>query len=277
MNQEILQLYPLPSSERDLAGTYLSHDLRQYSRNTQEPYIYANFVSSIDGRIAIKRPRGKGMMVPKTTSNDRDWRLYQELAAQSDLILSTGRYLRDWAEGHAQEILQTDNPKFADLREWRVARGLKPHPDIAIISSSLDFPIPKVLTADGRRAIFITTANPNPKRVSEIQAQAGPVFVAGKTRVSGALLKRQIQSLGYQTVYSGAGPQVLHLLLAGGVLNRLYLSSANRLLGGDEFDTFVKGELLKPPANLKMKTLYFDPFGLDGLGQMFISYDCVSS
>ncbi len=64
-------------------------------------------------------------MVPKDTSNPRDWRLYQELAAQADLFLSTGRYLRDWAEGNAQEILQMDNPKFADLREWRIARGSK--------------------------------------------------------------------------------------------------------------------------------------------------------
>lgn len=273
MNQSILQLYPLPGAERELEGTYLAHDLRQYARNTQEPYIYANFVSSLDGRIAIKRPRGKGRMVPKDTSNPRDWRLYQELAAQADLILSTGRYLRDWAEGHAQEILQTDNPKFADLRAWRVARGLRPHPDIAIISASLDFPLPKVLTAEGRQVIFITTAKPNPKRVRELEAKAGPVIIAGQKRVTGALLKQRIQERGYQTVYSGAGPQVLHLLLEGGVLDRLYLTFANRLLGGEEFDTIVSGGLLKPAANFKTSSIYFDPAGLDGVGQMFVSYE----
>lgn len=273
MNQEIIQLYPLPSAERELEGTYLAHDLRQHANNTHEPYIYANFVSSIDGRIAIQRPRGKGMMVPKNTSNPRDWRLYQELAAQADLILSTGRYLRDWAEGKAQEILQTDNPKFADLGEWRLARGLKPQPDIAIISSSLDFPLPKILTANGRKAIFFTTAKPNPKIVRELEAQAGPVIVAGKKRVSGALLKQRIQALGYGTIYSAAGPQVLHLLLEGGVLDRLYMTFANRLLGGEEFDTIVKGDLLKPAADLKMDSLYYDPFGVDGLGQLFVSYN----
>lgn len=30
------------------------------------------------------------MMVPKNTANERDWRLYQELAAQADLIISSG-------------------------------------------------------------------------------------------------------------------------------------------------------------------------------------------
>lgn len=273
MNQNIWQLYPLPGAERELNGTYLAHDLRQYARENAPPYIYANFVTSLDGRIAIQRPRGKGMMVPKSTSNDRDWRLYQELAAQADLILSTGRYLRDWAAGHAQEILQTDNPKFEDLREWRVAHGLKPQPDIAIISSSLDFPVPRVLTENGRKVVIITTEKPKPKRVRKLEAKTGQVLVAGKKRVSGTLLKQRIQELGYGTVYSAAGPQVLHLLLEGGVLNRLYLTFANRILGGQEFDTIVKGDSFTPPADFKMNTLYFDAAGVEGLGQLFASYE----
>ena len=83
-------------------------------------------------------------MVPKDTANERDWRLFQELAAQADLIISSGRYLRDWADGRAQEILQTDDPRFADLRQWRQDRGLSPQPDIAIISGSLNFPVPEM-------------------------------------------------------------------------------------------------------------------------------------
>jgi riboflavin biosynthesis pyrimidine reductase len=228
---------------------------------------------SLDGRIAIPSPRGKGMLVPKNTSNELDWRLYQELAAQADLILSTGRYLRDWADGKAQEILQTDNPKFKDLREWRVARGLKPHPDIAIISGSLEFPIPKVLTAEGRKAIFFTTANPDKTRVKEIEEKAGPVYVAGRKRVTGKLLQRRIRELGYRTVYSSAGPQVLHLLLEGKVLDRLYLTSANRILGGEEFDTILTGPLLKPTADFRLNSLYYDAAALDGLGQLFACYE----
>lgn len=271
--ENILQLYPLPTVERPLQGTYLAHDLRGRAGTNQGPYIYANFVSSLDGRIAIERPRGKGMMVPPNTANERDWRLYQELAAQADLILSTGRYLRDWGEGRAQEILQTDDPKFADLRAWRLARGLKPHPDIAIISSTLDFPLPGVLTENGRQAVFFTTAKPNPKRVREIESKAGKVIVAGKKRVSGVLLKQRIRELGYGAVYSGAGPKVLHMLLQGAVLDRLYLTFANRILGGKEFHTIATGPLLKPAPGFKLDTLHFDLAGLDGVGQIFVSYN----
>ena len=183
MDDFVQQLYPLPVAERPLNGLFLSHDLRQYSEVSGEAFVYANFVTSIDGRIAIPHPSGQGLMVPKDVANDRDWRMFQELAAQADLIISSGRYLRDWADGRAQEILQVDDPRYADLREWRQNRGLPPQPDIAIISGSLRFPIPDVLTTGGRRVIVFTTANPDPKRVAEIESKAGQVIVAGDKSV----------------------------------------------------------------------------------------------
>ena len=269
----ILRLYPLPATETPLEGCYLAHNLRRQRAAGGSPFVYANFVVSLDGRIAISRPDGTGLMVPKTTANDRDWRLYQELAAQADLILSSGRYLREWAEGRAQEILQVDDPRFADLRAWRETNGLPPQADIAIISASLDFPIPPVLSAGGRRVVVVTTANPDPVRVAEIEAQAGRVIIAGEKSVDGALMMRQLTDYGYRTIYSAAGPRILHLLVAGGVLDRLYLTYANRLLGGQPFAAILEGPLLVPPVGLRIHELYLDPAALDGYGQLFVSYD----
>ncbi len=274
MDQNIVQLYPTPSQEHQLEGLYLAHDLRQYGKS-DNPYVYSNFITSLDGRIAVQRPDGDGLMVPKNTSNPRDWRLYQELAAQSDVIISSGRYLREWAKGRAQEILQIDDPKFADLREWRKTRGLPLYPDIAIVSSSLNFPIPDVLKKGGRKVVFFTTENPNPKRVKEIEAQAGQVVVAGENRVEGAPLIQKMSELGYKTIYSGAGPRVMHLLAKGKVLDRLYISYAHRLLGGMPFATLDEGTLLEPAIGLRLSSLYLDPSGLDSDGQLFAAYNRV--
>ena len=216
----IIQLYPTPVSERPLQGTYLAHKVRQARQPGKQAFVYANFVASLDGRIAIPHPTRSGLMVPKAVANERDWRLYQELAAQADLIISSGRYLRDWADGRAQEILQVDDPAFADLKAWRTANGLSPQPDIAVISGSLRFPIPEVLTAGGRKVVVVTTSNPDPERVTEIEAKAGQVIIAGQERVEGAEMMRKLSELGYKTIYSGAGPKILHLLLAAGVLDR---------------------------------------------------------
>jgi riboflavin biosynthesis pyrimidine reductase len=272
---QLIQLYPLPTQEIPFKGAYLAHDVRQQAQRSGTAFVYANFIVSIDGRIAVPHPSGDGLMVPKDTANERDWRLFQELAAQADIIISSGRYLRDWADGRAQEILQVDDPRFADLRAWRESRGLAPQPDIAIISGSLRFPIPDVLTVGGRKVIVFTTANPDPDRVKEIEAQAGKVVVAGRTSVDGAEMVEQLAQLGYQTVYSAAGPKVLHLLLAGGVLDRLYLTHANRLLGGQPYAGIVEGALLEPATDLTIDTIYLDPDGLEGLGQLLVSYNRV--
>ncbi len=269
----ITQLYPLPTAERPLKGTYLAHNLRQYSQATDQAFVYGNFVTSLDGRIAIPHPTKPGMIVPNNTANDRDWRLFQELAAQADLIISSGRYLRDWADGRAQEILRVDDPAFADLKDWRQARGLSPQPDIAIVSGSLQFPIPDVLTAGGRRVVVFTTADPDPDRVAEIEANAGQVIVAGADSVAGDRMVQQMTELGYRSVYSAAGPKILHLLMAGGALDRLYLTQANRLLGGQPFSSIVEGDLLDPAFEMTLNTIYFDPHGVDGLGQLFVSYN----
>lgn len=269
----ITRLYPLPPQELSLAGAYLAHQLREHGRKSQGVFIYSNFIVSLDGRIAIPHPSRPGLMVPKSTANDRDWRLFQELAAQADLIISSGRYLRDWADGRAQEILRVDDPHFADLKQWRLEQGLSPQPDLAIISNSLDFPIPEVLRAGGRKAIVFTSGKPDRHQLREIESKAGQVIVLEGESVDGAVMARYMGELGYRTVYSAAGPKVLHLLLSGGVLNRLYLTFAHRLLGGKVFSTIVDGELFNLPVDMPLDSLYFDPYGLEGTGQLFAVYD----
>lgn len=274
MEESVLQLYPLPSQERPLEGLYLSHNLREINPESEgRPIIYSNFITSLDGRIAVPHPTRPGMMVPKTTANERDWRLFQELAAQADLIISSGRYLRDWADGRAQEILQVDDPRFADLRAWRRDRGLPAQPDIAIISRSMRFPIPDVLTEGGRKIVVFTTADADPERVKAVEERLGKVVVAGETGVEGGPLARGMSDLGYKTVYAAAGPKIHHLLLTAGVLDRLYLTYANRVLAGDPFSSNVEGPLLQPAVDMTLGAVYYDAHAPDGLGQLFVQYD----
>jgi len=132
-----------------------------------------------------------------------------------------------------------------------------------------------VLTAGGRSVVVFTTANPNPSRVAEIESRAGQVIVAGDKSVEGAALVQRMTELGYRTVYSATGPKVLHLLLADGVLNRLYVTYANRLLGGNPYSSVVEGPLFQSAVDLHINTIHLDPHALNGLGQLFVSYDCL--
>lgn len=267
MNNTVTQLYPVEQiSEQPFNNLYLAHNIRQH----EGTFVYANFISSIDGRIAIPHPTRDGLTVPTAITNERDWRLFQELVAQADIIISSGRYLRDYADGRAQELLQTDDPRFADLRDWRQEQGLSPQPDIAIISRSLDFPIPELLTSDGRRVLIFTTANPDPARVAEIEAKAGQLFIVGEDSVDGVQMIEQLTKAGYRTIYSAAGPRILHLLLTSHCLNRLYLTQANKLLGGRPFSSIVDGTLFPQGIQLDLHHIYLDQADF---GQLLLSYN----
>lgn len=270
----VTRLLPAPLATAPLHGLYLSHDLRQMAAGLGRPAVVANFVASLDGRIALPRRDGAGLAVPSMIANDRDWRLFQELAVQADVILSSGRYLRDYAAGRAQEILRAyEDPRFEDLRAWRASRGLPAQPDLAIISGSLDFPIPPALMTGDRRVVVFTTGSADPRRRLELERQGSRVMVAGDEHVSGRRLLAALAELGYGTVYSAAGPRILHLLLADDLLDRLYLTLVGRLLGGAPFSSIVEGDRFVSPIDMRLNSVYHDPAGPDDLGQLFLRYD----
>lgn len=267
----VTRLVPQPSDSLPLRGLYLGHELRRLAETVRRPYVVANFVTSLDGRIAVPRRDGSGLTVPANIANDRDWRLFQELAVQSDLIISSGRYLRDYAAGRAQEILQIyDDPQFEDLRTWRIDRGLPPQPALAIISKSLDFAIPPALAKGDRDVVIFTTEDADPARIRELDGQTSRVIFVGQREVTGQRLIDGLAALGYRTIYSAAGPKVLHLLLADQILDRLYLTMVGRLVGGAPSSTIVDGGLLENPVDMRLVSMFHDPHGA---GQLLMCYE----
>jgi riboflavin biosynthesis pyrimidine reductase len=276
MSEQILEIYPDHGRQHDLKGLYLQQNLREQVDKGSLPFVYANFISSLDGRIAIPHSEG-GLTVPEGISNPRDWRLFQELAIQADILLSSGRYLREYAEERAQEILQIyTDPNLADLADWRLANGLDRFPHIAVISASLDFPIPTALIQDGRRVIVLTTEGAPEGRIQELRNLGLKVISAGKTQVMGDAVVKSLADLGYGMIYSAAGPRVLHLLLDASILNRLYLTFAARVLGGEPYSSIIEGPLLPSPAEFNLEKLYLD-LEAPGLGgQLFATYDSLA-
>ncbi len=277
MEENVFQLYPSPASALSLTGLYLTHDLRRAQNELGRIYILANFISSLDGRISIESAPGQEK-IPDQIANPRDWRLFQELAVQADLVITSGRYLREFAGGEAQDILRVyDDPDLADLKHWRLERGLKPYPDLAVISKSMAFPVPDELRRGDRKVLVFTTRNADRLQVANMENQVDQVIAVGDETVDGSVLKKSLTTLGYGVVYSAAGPRVHHLLLSAGVLDRLYLTLANKIIGGEQYSSIVEGPLLHPGAAFRLHALYYDAAAFDGEGQFFVSYDVTSS
>lgn len=274
MPGDLLQLYPPSSDHLRLRGLYLRHPLHRLAE-TDAPLVYSNFVSSLDGRIALPSPGRESHGVPPAIGNARDWRLYQELGAQADLLITSARYFRQLSRGEAQDLLPVGPAdRFGDLHEWRRANGLSAQPDIAIFSASLEIP-PEAITAyAGRRLHVMTGTGAVPERVEALKDAGVEVHQVGiGSTADGGPAIDALKAVGYRRIYAVAGPSVFYTLVRAGVVDRLYLTFAHRLLGGEDFDTITWGSELVPAPKLRLRSLFYDAHAPEDAGQLLSCYD----
>ncbi|GMQ99748.1 MAG: hypothetical protein BMS9Abin18_0573 [Zetaproteobacteria bacterium] len=254
----VLRLYPEPQLQKPLEGLYLSLNLHRQAADG-DVLIYSNYIASIDGRISLRDANSDQFIVPKAIANKRDWRLYQELAAQADVMITSARYFRQLAQGQAQDLLPVGQGKdYADLLDWRREQGLDSQPAVAIVSNSLDIPAAALDMVHGRDIYVFTTEQVDPTWEMALKRHGAHVIHAGGAEgVNGGALRRKLAGLGFSSAYMIAGPQVHGTLIRAGALDRLFLTTHHTLLGGGAFHTILQGDLAAS-ARLKLKSLYLD-------------------
>jgi riboflavin biosynthesis pyrimidine reductase len=274
MQPPLTRLYPPPEEEFPLQGLYLDHRLQ--TRGTAgKPFLYSNFIMTLDGRIAVTSPGRSSRMVPQAAANARDWRLYQELAGQADLLITSGRFFRQSATGEAQDILPVSRAaEFTDIHEWRERQGLPEQPDIAILSRTLDIPLASLAGYRNRRIMVITGDAAPAGSIDALQDGGIEVIAAGPGKhAGGSELTALLAERGYHSIYAIAGPGVFHTLVEADCLDRLYLTITHQLLSGTEYDTFTRGSPLAPVRGLRMISLYHDAHAPAGASQWFSVFE----
>ena len=269
----VLQLFPPPVRERRLPGLYLGESLPEPAAG-EAPFLYANFVTSVDGRIAVAGADGVSRL-PAGLTNVRDWRLFQELQAHADCLLTHGGYLRALAAGTLGNILQAGLAADGkDIASWRADREMTVQPAVAILSASLDFPLPASL-AEHRQPVHILTTVEAPRdRMAELRAAGCEVLcVGGGSRVRGREVAAVLEERAYRRVYLQTGPGMLETALRDRVLSRLYLTLSHRVVGGEHFDTLLRGDLLGDAGSLRLRALYLDRPPKGEIGQFFASFE----
>ncbi|MDQ2106584.1 RibD family protein [Azospirillum isscasi] len=270
----MLRLFPGPPEEVALAGLYLADAVHTLG-SSAAPFVYASFVGSLDGRIASRDPSTGFSRLPVEIINENDFRLFLELQAQADCLVTHGGYLRDLAAGRLDDVLQIGTHGVGrDLLRWREEKGLPAQPAVVIASASLDFPMPESVVRQARRVLIATGRQAPQDRVEALRAQGYPVIVAGDgASVEGAPLVRELGGLGFRSVYLLTGPRMLSTMLRDGALSRLYLTIAHRLMGGEDFHTMTAGPRLEGAGRLRLSSLHYDATAPDGAGQWFARFE----
>lgn len=268
-NAAALRLFPPASGVHPLSGLYLAQCIRAAAR----PFVYTNFIISLDGCISQYDPRTGLNDVPAAISNPHDLLLFSELAAQADVLVTTSRHLRAIAHGR-QDSLVIIPPALA---AWRREQGLSPQPLIAVVGEKLDLAIHRLDEALRSRLLVVTTKKANQEQIRATTKAQIPILLAGEgPRLAGNDLIKALHEYGLSYIYSIAGPGVFQALLDDQVLHRLYLTITPILLGGETNQGLLRGPALQPPQGFKMRELYFDQQLPAPTGQFFAVFDSAS-
>jgi len=262
----VLPLYPPGRTPQPLHNLYLAHRVHELG-SPAAPFVYGNFVSSLDGRIAVHDSPD----ALQGLANPPDLRLFLELHAQADCLITHGGYLRALAAGTLGNVLQVNaNVRTTDLAQWREHNDLPPQPAIVVASASLNFPIPASISEHGQQLYIATGSEADPQLVQALRERGYQVILAGGHRmVEGGALVRTLGELGYRSLYLLAGPAMLESMLRERRLSRLYLTMRHRLLGGKRFDTLIRGPRMAEAGELTLLDLYYDA----NEGQWFAQFE----
>ena len=230
---EIRQIEP-EEKPVQLEGMYLNHNLQELAKKLGRPVVIANYITDLNDVIAVKDVRG----APEKLKNPSDWRLFQELTAQADVIITGTSYMSEFAgKGESGQNVLTQFDKggtFEGLGDWRDQNSLKRNPDLVVVSRSLNFSIPKTISESGRKIfIFTIDSMQDSEKTKELKKAGATVIGSGKEGVDGTVMVNRLGQEGYKVIKLTTGPRVLKILMDAKVLDRLYITRVNRTITDD--------------------------------------------
>ncbi len=278
--QTLTQLVPTTGQQVPVRSLYLEQQIGH--ANSAQPYIYANFATSLDGRIAVTTPEAAHPVVPATLASEVDWDLFTQLQAHADCLVTHGGYLRALARGSHGNILQVGlRPVHAHLARWRKARGWHQQTAVVILSMSLEFTLPDTLRQHRQAVTVLTGASAPTARIDTLRQQGCTVLQPKPEAadITGPALAACVQAGGYQRVYMQAGPHIVRSLIQHNLLARLYLTQSHCLLAGDHAPSLMQGPALCGAQRMHLRTLYANGPALQSAadsapGQFFFGFDC---
>jgi riboflavin biosynthesis pyrimidine reductase len=212
--------------EQGLATERLPDELELFydgALGLDEPCVYANFVETLDGIVAIPELERSNALVADESADDKQ--LMGLLRAFADVVLiGTGTLLASpKGRWRPEGVFPDGKESFAALR---AARGKPEHPAVAIVTSgnSLDVEHPVL-----RENTVVLTTTAGAERVRGIDAEVVVVNDGDWVDLRAALAV--LHERGHRLVLAEAGPTTFGELLAARLVDELFLTVSPVLAG----------------------------------------------
>lgn len=233
---------PLPLPPELLA---LYGPLRMVSR-PDRPHVFANFVASVDGIVAVDPPRGNGAVISGGNAHDRA--VMGLLRAVADGVVIGAGNLR--AEGDHVWTAERICPELAgSYAQLRAALGKTSPPLQVVVTGSGDVDPSRAVFSGVAPCIVVTTA----AGAGRLRARGSKVGISVSESAAGWISLAAVldaAKLGPGSlVLLESGPTSTSRFLAEGGVDELFLTSAPILVGrGGEPATLglVEGRVFRP-------------------------------
>ena len=203
---------PPELSDDDLRSLY------GYPGDPDRPWVRVNFVSSIDGAVAVEGA-SEGLGTPA------DKRVFGVLRELADVILVGAGTARTENYGGAH----TD----PDLARRRRESGLSEVPPIAVVTASgrVD-PASRLLTDTVVPPLVLTSARADADNLARLRDAGARVEIVSDSAVPGTAVVAALQRRGLRRVLCEGGPGLFGTLTADGVVDELCLTTSPQLVAG---------------------------------------------
>jgi riboflavin biosynthesis pyrimidine reductase len=210
---------PLPPGLRRLYGGDLG-----FAPGT----LYANFVSSLDGVVALEDPSSAGASISGASETDRF--VMGLLRAFADAVLIGAGTLRAEPR-HLWTPAKIHPAAAADYAELRRQLGRPPEPLLVVVSATGDVPVEAAALEAG--ALILTSGEAAPAARRRIPATSRIVPIGSGGGFSAAETLAAVRAEGVDVVLTEGGPHLIGTLVAGGFLDELFLTLSPVLAGRD--------------------------------------------
>jgi riboflavin biosynthesis pyrimidine reductase len=191
-----------------------------------EPRLYANFVASLDGVVAIPGEIQSNRMISAHSEADRFVMGLLRACADAVLVgagtmLSSPRTL--WTAEHAYPAAA---PLYGELRR---SRGRPPRPTLAVLSGSGSVDPRHPALEEG--ALVLTSEGGAARLRARLPRAATILAVGTASHIDPAAAVEALRGRGHAVILSEAGPTAFGALVAAGLVGELFLTTSPLLAG----------------------------------------------
>jgi riboflavin biosynthesis pyrimidine reductase len=191
-----------------------------------EPRLYANFVATLDGVVALPGQRHSSRIISESSPADRF--VMGLLRACADAVLVGAETMRD-SPGTLWTAEQAYPPAATLFDELRHARERPPRPTVAVLSGRG--------TVDPQHPAFeegalVLTSEPGSARLrGHLPRAASMVTIGPDASVDPAAALDALRARGHRLILCEGGPRTLGALVAADLVDELFLTTSPLLAG----------------------------------------------